>query len=213
MPGQWSLCLNTGREYVQDNTTFNLYLTHTKDTPIFDSYGGNLYALVSPRSMNLSMEQLASIQWSGGFRNLSVISISPTGKVAWSLPISGNLSHLNFISIDARQEGVYVFHGYNETLIDKNGNVIWNLENVSDPATVDEQGFVYTVSAVGRDDIMINYDWRNQTYFDYREPSSVVSAYYPNGTLYWSRDIQRAGHPTANVRRPRRSVQDSAAIQ
>lgn len=190
VPDQWSLCLNTGREYVQGNITFGLPLTHTKDTPIFDSYGGNLYALVSPSPMNLTMEELSNIQWSGGFRNLSVISISPTGKVAWSLPISGNLSRLDFISIEARQEGEYVFHGYNETLIDKNGNVIWNLDNVSDPATVDEQGFVYTVSAVGRNDIMINYDWVNRTFFDYREPSSVISAYYPNGTLYWSRDIQ-----------------------
>lgn len=191
-PDSWRICQDTGRYFEQNNRTINL--AHTQDTPIIDSYGNSLYALVSP-DLNQTMYHLYTIQWEGGLDNLLVISITPAGRVAWSVPVCGNLSAYGWASIDARQEGVYVFHGYNETLIDKRGNIVWNFENVSDPVAVDEQGFVYKVSAVGRNLEGVNYHIVNYSYpmtgvyFDYREPSSIVSAYYPNGTLYWSRDI------------------------
>jgi len=195
-PDQWRICLDTGRYFVADNRTVSLApVTDTlTSTPVIDSSGGNLYALVSP-DLNQSEYHLYTIRWRGGIDNLSVVSISPIGRVAWSVPVSGNLSAVSWASIDAQSQGVYVFHGYNETLIDKHGDVVWNIANVSDPCAVDDQGFVYTVSAIGRQIMGVNYivlndsDAWNGTYFDYREPSSVVSAYYPNGTLYWSHDV------------------------
>jgi predicted transcriptional regulator len=195
-PDSWRICQDTGRYFVADNRTIRLAQgsNDLTSTPIIDSEGGSLYALVSP-DLNTSIYHLYDARWEGGIDNLSVVSISPNGRASWSVPVGGNLSAVGWATVDARQTGVYVFHGYNETLIDKRGNVEWNIENVSDPAAVDEQGFVYTVTAVGRELFSVNYvitnysDCWNGTYFDYREPSGVVRAFYPNGTLYWSKDI------------------------
>ena len=188
-PAQWSLCLNKG--HIRASAIENVYSegisNHGQDTPIFSTFGSNIYLLATTnRNASGPSDKIWDIN--NIINNLSVVSISQTGRVSWSLPVSGGLSIESWAAIDARQEGVYLFHEYNETLIDHRGNVVWNIENVSDPAAVDEQGFVYTVSAVGSD-LLTQFDPDNSSKRDYRVPSSVVQAYYPNGTLYWSRDI------------------------
>ena len=40
-----------------------------------------------------------------------------------------------------------MYHDYNETVLDTNGTVLWNIANVADPVSVDEDGFVYSVPA------------------------------------------------------------------
>jgi hypothetical protein len=137
IPEQWHVLTDQGYYYAFDNQT-EFGLDHTMDTPVFDTDGGDLYVCVTS-DPKASASQHNGTGWYGYiFGDLQVISVSPTGKVAWSLPISGSFSQLNMVSIDATQDGEYVFHGYNETFIDKKGNVLWNVENVSDPGSVDE---------------------------------------------------------------------------
>lgn len=188
-PSQWNLCPNKGHFYetaIEGGYSGGI-VNHVRDVPIFGSSGGNTYLLATS---DPNVSRLSGYIWDfdNNVDNLSVVSISQTGKVSWSLPISGDLSIVSWASIDARQEGAYVFHEYNETLINKKGSVVWNIKDVSDPCAVDEQGFVYTVSAVSSD-LLTHFDPANSSKYDYRVPSGVVRVYYPNGTLYWSRDI------------------------
>jgi predicted transcriptional regulator len=120
------------------------------------------------------------------------------GKTLWSVPIVGHtmivpipyqappISYYLFgdIKVYASGDKVYVFHDYNETIIDENGTVSWNIGNVTDPAAVDGLGHVYCVRSIGESPSVTYYPY--SVYMpDYREPSSIIDAYYPNGTLYW----------------------------
>jgi predicted transcriptional regulator len=68
-------------------------------------------------------------------------------------------------------------------VIDKKGSVLFTIDNVSDPAAVDEQGNVYAVAPVSSDPVL------EGGAYDYRVPSSVVNAYDASGSLVWSQDI------------------------
>ena len=63
------------------------------------------------------------------------------------------------------------------TVLDSDGTFLFRLDNVSDPAAVDEQGNIYTVNAVTS---AWNYE---------KVPSSTLVAYYPNGTLWWQKNL------------------------
>ena len=94
-------------------------------------------------------------------------------------------------------------HDYNETVVDANGTILWSIDNVADPVSVDENGFVYTVPARSPDNGYIQPSASAMGHItmqsmvsiigilmdvmldDYRVPSAIVDAYYPNGTLYW----------------------------
>lgn len=118
----------------------------------------------------------------------SLIAISSEGKPLWNHTIKGDGSRFDDVSINARGDRVYLFHGYNETVLDPDGDTVFEIENVSSPAAVDDQGYVYLVPAIKRD-WTSSYDPDRKFYTDLRTPSSVVQSYYPNGTLHWSRDI------------------------
>jgi predicted transcriptional regulator len=120
------------------------------------------------------------------------------GKELWSTPLVGHTSvelFDSYLSVDnywlmgdvqiyAAGGNVYVFHDYNETVIGDTGSVLWNIGNVTDPAAVDENGYVYCVRSVGVSSSASSYPY-NVYMPDYREPSGIIDAYYPNGTLYW----------------------------
>ncbi len=114
---------------------------------------------------------------------------------------------LDTASIQAANGRVYVFHDYQETVIDGNGSVLFTIANVSDPAAVDDRGYIYTVSPVKTDPVL------EGGVYDYRIPSSIVNAYSPDGNLSWSQDI---GEPVIRqyVREDvRAAVRYSASLQ
>jgi hypothetical protein len=91
-------------------------------------------------------------------------------------------------SVDARDSRIYVFRGYNETVIAANGTILWNVENVPAPGAVDDQGNLYLMNAIlpysATDKHLV--DQFSSIYLeDCRIPGSVVDSYYPNGTLRW----------------------------
>jgi predicted transcriptional regulator len=138
--------------------------------------------------------------------NEEVIAISRSGNVLWNVSfdsrknVAGSIAHYKYgngtsaivyihgipiwledVSIYAHNGCVYVFHEYNETVLDaSDGKVLWNVENVSDPASVDENGFVYLALARNATEEPIT-----QHLLDFRVPGDMICAYYPNGTLYW----------------------------
>jgi predicted transcriptional regulator len=117
-----------------------------------------------------------------------VFAISPDGVILWNVPLKSKLimygsSSIDTASIQAHDGRVYVFHDYKETVIDKNGSVLFTINDVSDPAAVDERGYIYTVSPVSSDPVL------EGGAYDYRIPSGTVNAYGPDGVLAWSQDI------------------------
>ena len=102
-----------------------------------------------------------------------MVAISSKGNVLWSLPFYSNIIDAQYVNVGpysdmggnggmsmnfsdanifAQNGRVYVFHDYNETVVDAdNGTILWSVDNVADPVSVDENGFVYSVPAVQPD--------------------------------------------------------------
>jgi predicted transcriptional regulator len=113
-----------------------------------------------------------------------LVAISSGGHVLWQAPLGSTSYPYSDVSVYARNGRVYVFNDYNLTVFDTNGTVLFRLEGISDPPAIDDHGFIYAISAAS--DNSQNYAMA----FDiYTVPSSMVRAYYPNGSLYWHRDI------------------------
>ena len=108
-----------------------------------------------------------------------VIAIAPNGSIMWSRPLP---TKLYAAAIEVKNDTVYVYHGFNETALDRNGSVLWDFGDVGAAPVVDDAGHVYSVEPIHYGD---------------RDPSrstlsGVVEARYPNGTLYWRHDIGEA---------------------
>jgi predicted transcriptional regulator len=137
-------------------------------------FGGESSAGIFTDDMNRRvMDEYAGDPIADTF-NESVIAISQTGGILWSLPLH---SELYDPDIQARLGHVYVYHGYNETVIDGNGRVLWNLQNVGAAPAIDEYGNVYLVRATRTYISRLN---------DHRDPATTVEAYDPGGALRWS---------------------------
>jgi predicted transcriptional regulator len=150
-------------------------------SPIVAASGGNLYVYARP---NITGSQdIRTVD------NITVVfAISPDGLILWNVPLESKLimyegGSLDTASIHAYGDRIYVFHDYKETVIGKNGSVLFTIDGVSDPAAVDERGYIYAVAPVGSDPLLAGGA------YDYRIPSGVVNAYDPSGNLLWSQDI------------------------
>jgi len=189
IPGQWKVCYYgyyPGTLQSMGNPVLYYYY------PIMTADNGTVYVYLRPAGGSGSARHL----------NGTLMAISG-GREMWETPLAGhNLSSKVYVSrdrwedtsysdvrVDAYGDRVYVFHAYNETVISDDGSVLWSVGNVSNPAAVDERGFVYCISstAIPAADQKPPYD----VYLpDYRLPSGTVDGYYPNGTLYWETTVE-----------------------
>ncbi|MDI6897236.1 winged helix-turn-helix transcriptional regulator [Methanocella conradii] len=206
IPDGWSVCY--GWSYQPDvmwSVAVGEYaspavcnVTAAAGDPIAFSDGGVLYVYLKPSGSRNSSEPIRG----------ELIAISSDGRRQWALPLDSLRASLSENAYRDREKGpdfsdarvyaangrVYVFHYYNETVIDREGRVLWSIANVSDPAAIDEEGYVYCVPSreptpsypqpfapyVDRAGV----PYVNMT--DYRVPSAIIQAYYPNGSLYWT---------------------------
>ena len=150
-------------------------------SPTIATSNGLLYVLARP--------DITGSQDITTYDNFTVVfAISKDGTILWNVPLQSKLiiyggASLDAASIYAANDRVYVFHDYEETVLDRNGSVLFTLNNVSDPAAVDENGYIYTISPVKTDPVL------EGGAYDYRIPSGTVNAYDPAGNLSWSHDI------------------------
>ena len=152
-------------------------------SPTVATSGGVLYVYLTP-NITVNSPDITTVE-----NFTEVIAISQDGLILWNVPLKSDIATyggalLNTASVQASNGRVYVFHDYEETVIDSSsGHVLFTIPNVSDPAAVDESGNIYTVSPASADQSS------NGTAFDYLSPSSTVNAYTPDGNLNWSHDI------------------------
>ena len=190
IPGQWSVCYyGYYPGIMRGDSKPQLY----QGNPIMSSGNGILYVYVKPARPGPSSYYLDG----------ALMAISG-GSELWEVPITGhNVSYPAWWGSDYLSDpwqfsdtvvytggdNVYVFHDYNETAIGANGTVLWNIGNVTDPMSVDDAGFAYGVHSVAPLPAKQKYPY--SIYLpDYREPSGTIDAFYPNGTLYWERQIE-----------------------
>lgn len=148
-----------------------------------------------------------------------IVKISPNGNVEWAYSFLTNLSTYDIqglvkpynygmkkpIAISVHGDRIYLFHDYTEDVLDLGGKLLFSIDNVSDPAAVDDLGQIYVVHAVkptmeqfnqsiertytangsisNYDAMMISED------LAYMLTSSTVEAYSREGSMLWSRDI------------------------
>ena len=210
IPEQWQICYGWHFTPVtMDND--KLYVTTIEGNPITFSDNGNLYIYLIPNATFSGAPFSSAID---EHMSEGLVAISGKGNVLWSLPLHSNIIDAQYVNVGpysdmggnggmsmnfsdanifAQNGRVYVFHDYNETVVDAgNGTILWSVDNVADPVSVDENGFIYSVPAVQPDAGYIQPLLNNTGYFgmgvtlaDYRVPSAMVDAYYPNGTQEW----------------------------
>ena len=180
IPDNWRI----SNEWMRIKTSGSDVTTELENSPVAASDAGILYVYARP---NLTSTQ--SISTTESF--VTIFAITSDGTIQWSLPLQSWLSvygsaSLDDVSMSAQDGRLYVFHDYNETVIDRNGTILYTIGGLSDPPAVDEQGYIYGTTSITVDSpLNLGADGN----YDYRIPSSVVNAYYPNGTLFWSHDI------------------------
>ena len=123
--------------------------------PVYATGNGYLYLYVTPgkqSSFDVNGYQETGHGWNSTDKSLewAVVAIAPDGKIAWTLPLTTDAYYYDDTTIRAVGDRVYVFHDYNETVIDRSGKVLFVIPNVSDPAAIDENGCVYVTRAIGR---------------------------------------------------------------
>ena len=205
IPEQWQIC-NSWHFIPITLDDDKLYVTTTGGNPITFSENGTLYVYMKPNETYSGNPVSSAID---GRMAEGMVAISDKGTVLWSLPLHSNMIYgyaevgrysrsgiyMNFsdANIFAQNGKVYVFHDYNETVVDAgNGTIMWSVDNVADPVSVDENNFVYSVPAVQPDAGYIQPLFANTGYVDmcvtladYRVPAAMLDAYYPNGTQEW----------------------------
>ena len=184
----WNLTIpdnyTISNEWMRIRTSGSNVSTELENSPVAASANGTLYVYARP---NLTSTQ--GVSTTENF--VTIFAISADGTIQWNIPLQSWLSiygsaSLDDVSMSAQDGRLYVFHDYNETVIDRDGAILYTIAGLSDPPAVDEQGFLYGTTSITVDSpLNLGADGN----YDYRIPSSVVNAYYPNGTLYWSQDI------------------------
>ncbi len=192
IPGQWRLSSEYWR--VDGSPADGMNLVKVDAEPIYDVNNGSLYLYLTPSSPYPNFGNnfdynlyagLASLDW-------SVMAVSPEGRVAWTLPLTADAGYVDSTAIRAVSDRIYVFHNYTETVVDQHGKVLFVLQDVSDPASVDEHGNIYIVRARpgAADGLRVYYDQYGNLYLpDYRSPSSVIEAYDASGKFLWRQEL------------------------
>ena len=156
-----------------------------RKSPIFYADNGNLYICVS-ENITYSNQYVSPNSAVVTEPEESLMAISPQGRILWNKNISRMqapfYSRFSTIGLYANNGSIYLFSNYyfgdptqyynGLQVLSENGSLRFTLQNLSMMPAVDENGYIYTVPQAE--------NIQNQ---------SIVKAYYPNGTLYWQRNI------------------------
>ncbi len=184
VPDQWKIINNWQRpNYAADQSgTVESY-------PVTDASSGYLYVLALP---DLALEDL-KIQYyqsrlSSLYVDAAVLAISPDGRLAWELPLKVKINANDIIGLtdmkDFRMKQtvalrsdssrLYVFNDNTETVVDKNGTLLFRISDVARPASIDENGNIYMMRAMSAD----------------MASTVMIEAYNASGSKIWEKEIQ-----------------------
>ncbi|BAI61220.1 conserved hypothetical protein [Methanocella paludicola SANAE] len=153
-----------------ENGILYLYIRENKTTYLNHDYLSNEY---TPLKYNCS--ELGE----------RIVAISSHGKILWNVSISEKYNPFDNVNIEAKNGRIYVFNDYNETILNNKGDILFKICNISDPASIDENGNIYVV--MNKDPEILPV--LNGSLYNYKEPSNIINAYDSNGILIWQTKI------------------------
>lgn len=115
-----------------------------------------------------------------------LVAISPEGRVLWEAPLGATSYPYSNVRVYAKDGRIYAFNDYNLTVLDGSGRQLFKLADISDPPAVDDDGYIYAIAAMTAP---MQYSGDYDMSMSSKQPSSTVEAFYPNGSLYWHRDV------------------------
>ncbi|BAI60822.1 hypothetical protein MCP_0750 [Methanocella paludicola SANAE] len=158
-----------------------------KAVPIFTSEDGYVYLYAFSDAVDSKFQPMDRKSYLNGSNYLAgkdLIAVAPDGKIEWTHHFVDDIAIQDNAHLEAHGDRIYLYNGYNETVFDTSGKVLFTIENISNPVSVDEDGNMYAVEAV-----KVMRHWLSSfvdgVYFDYRTPSNVVEAYTPDGKQSW----------------------------
>ncbi len=176
--------------------------------PAVVSDDGILYVYVRPDfslpnstyngDMAYGLERALGPGWEKSPSYARLMAISPDGNILWTKPLDNGTNEdpdpgwlrIDDVILTVSGDRIYVYHPYNLTVLDRQGAFLFRIDNVSDPAAIDERGEIFAVRAGKRtDSIERQYlldEWIDP---DYKVPSNTIAAYDPNGKLLWQEDV------------------------
>ncbi len=128
--------------------------------PVTDASAGYLYVFALPdRTLDDLKLQCYQARSPTIDLDAAVLAISPEGRLAWELPLKvkvnvNDITSLTNIrdfkltqTVALRSDSgrLYVFNDGTETVVDRNGTVLFSIDDVARPASIDERGNIYFV--------------------------------------------------------------------
>ncbi|WP_424359959.1 winged helix-turn-helix transcriptional regulator [Methanocella sp. MCL-LM] len=103
----------------------------------------------------------------------ALYAISAVGKVLWQMPFdqSGDLSMVSLHVIHGR---LYLYDGCNEYVLSRSGEQIWSTKYTEAQPAISPDGYVYNAISL---------------YTSNSATDTLVTAYYPNGTVFWKTEV------------------------
>ncbi|MGA9140434.1 MAG: hypothetical protein WBZ29_09435, partial [Methanocella sp.] len=182
IPPQWKINENFWRPSFNYEST--AILQHVMSRAIYDTADGYLYLYLTPSQPYPCLDNWYDKTIATDGLVWALMAIAPDGRIAWTLPLATDREYLDSTTVRAIGDLIYLFHDYNETVIDKDGRVLFTVSDISDPASIDEAGNLYVTRTIKK-----YMEAAGNDYSDYRLPSSIVEAYGPDGAMLWHKDM------------------------
>ena len=183
--------------FVNNNlmTTASYSMTYTsvKTVPTFASQDGYVYIYAfanASDSMYNPIDDMTHLDQPAKNVEKVLIAVAPDGKIVWTHSFIDNVAVQDLSHVEAHDDRIYLYHDYNETVFDTSGKLLFNLENIAEPVSVDEDGYMYAMPA-DRQTLPAMSTAMDGEYFDYRTPSNVVVKYSTNGTKAWQKALDK----------------------
>jgi predicted transcriptional regulator len=213
VPQEWKILNNWQRPAYAADASANV----AESYPVTDASAGYLYVLALPdRTLDDLKLQCYQSRSSTIDLDAAVLAISPDGRLTWTLPLKitvdvnditsisdiRDLKLTQTVALRSDSGRLYMFNDGTETVVDRNGTVLFSIDDVARPASVDEKGNLYLMkspSAAGSSSVLLEaYNFSGGKIWDREIQGTVASQYvaddlwsefncmpmYQNGTLY-----------------------------
>jgi predicted transcriptional regulator len=172
-----------------------------KSTPTVASYNGTLYVYARPRyyiNYTYDNDTGSAYLYNGNYNgnpvnpiipnqylkenesDSTLLAISSGGSVMWTAPMP--FDDTQSIFIYPSNNRVYAGYSGNLSVLDTNGSLLYRVTAINNsyvlaPEAIDESGDIFTV------------EYSDTGMIAGSAPNYTVVAYYPNGTLWWQKDL------------------------
>jgi alpha-tubulin suppressor-like RCC1 family protein/predicted transcriptional regulator len=186
----------TGTQFVNNtlvsSEVYSMSGTDVKMVPVFASDGGYVYLYAFANALDSMYDPLDRCYLNKPAKNVEkeLIAVTPDGKIEWTRSFVDDIAVQDLSHVETHNGRIYLYHGYNETVIDASGRSLFTLYNIAEPVSVDEDGNIYSIRAVGRT-LPAMGSAIDGGYFDFRIPSNVVEKYRPDGVAVWRTELEK----------------------